>query len=153
LRFLLPLTVLVVAPLLGMGGRAQAGYDAPVSLDRPSADSFLIAPQLDSNDLGAAAPSDESGLEPYQPRDDAPVRPDSPYLSQSGSPIFGAASPGANAPSPSHTAGAQGGSHTPALASQSSSDAPTLVGVLFLKAASHRPPPFPSRLFRPPRLS
>jgi hypothetical protein len=153
LRFLLPVTLLVAAPLLGVGGRAQAGYLAPTSLaDQPRGDSFLAgAPQTEPDDMGAAASTD-TGITPNSdPNENKDERTLLRSLPAPGSP-FGASSGGAGAPPPSNGPGAQGG-QAPALTARPPADAPALVGALFLEAAQRRPPPFPSRLFRPPRLS
>jgi hypothetical protein len=55
------------------------------------------------------------------------------------------------APSASDGSGPQNTGQPPRLAYRPPTDAPALVGVLFLEAILRRPPPFPSRLFRPPR--
>ena len=153
LRFLLPVTLLVAAPLLGVGGRAQAGYLTPTSLaDRPQAGSFLSgAPQADSDDMGAAASTDMGVTPNSDPNENKDER---TLLRSLPAPVsqYSASSGGAGAP-PSNGPDTRGGGQPPALTAPPPTEAPDLVGALFLQAAQHRPPPFPSRLFRPPRLS
>jgi hypothetical protein len=154
LRFLLPVTLLVAAPLLGVGGRAQAGYLAPVSVaERPHADSFLDgAPQADSDDMGPAASTNGDFAPDFRSDDNDGQALLTPPAAPTLAP-FGASSGDAGSPAPSDGAGAQNTGQPPALTAQPPTDAPALVGALFLQTVLRRPPPFPSRLFRPPRLS
>ena len=155
-RSLLPLTVLAAAALLAGGSRAQAGYVTPLSFtDRPSADSFMSgAPQADPNGVGASSSTDQVQVqETDPPRTDDPARLESLGLPPSGSVLFGASSGGAGCPSPCDGAGAGNSSPTPAVTPRPPTDAPARIGALFLTTASRMPPPFHSRLFRPPRLS
>ena len=153
LRILMPLTLLVACPLAG--GAARAGYDAPVSLvSRPSADFFgdAVAPQaaLDDDTTSAASPGrPDSEI-------DSPLQDTKDFLqlltsSPSANLNPGPSSTGAGSQSPPGDGGAAGTSNLPAVASRPQTDAPVLVGTLFLKTVLRWPPPFPSRLFRPPR--
>jgi hypothetical protein len=155
LRSLLLLTLLAAAALLAGGGRARAGYVTPLSLVvRPSAGSFMVgAPQADSDDMGASSTEEALGQEANAPGDDAPGLLPSPAEWPSAGANFGASSGGAGCPSPSDGAGPGNSSQAPALASRPPIEAPALVGVLFLQTTLGQPPPFPSYLFRPPRLS
>jgi hypothetical protein len=141
LRALLPLAVLVALPLLG--GRAQAGY---------------VCPQIDSltgGDVSSGLGETGSAADGFGPADGSQdghgtVLPQAP----AGLPPY-AFRPGASSTggcsSPSDGPGTGGsGSHL-ALASPPATDTPDLVDVLFLEAGLRRPPPFASRLFRPPR--
>lgn len=154
LRFLLPLTVLVAAPLLGGGGRALAGYITLASLsERPNADSFDGAPYANVDDMGTASAADET-VQQTDFHDPQALHP-SLFGSQLAELDFGGSwsSGGAGCPSPSGAAGPEYTGQPPALTARPPTDAPALVGVMFLETASRRPPPFPARLFRPPRLS
>jgi hypothetical protein len=150
LRFLLPLTVLVAAPLLGVGSRAHAGYVTLVSLvSCPHAGFFTDGAALaDPDDVATLGISNDSG-EP--PADDARFLLPSELPSESLN--FGLSSTGAGSQTPPDGPGAGGPNQLPCVASQPPADPPLLVGFLFLDRVSNQPPPFPSRLFRPPRLS
>jgi hypothetical protein len=153
LRFLLPLAVLAAAPLVGVGGRAQAGYMAPASLvDRPHADSFAGgATQAGADEMGAGADGFRLDADPQ--RDDGPARLESPALPPPGYAAFGHGANGAGSQPAPDGPGGGGSGHVPAATSRPAAEAPAPAGVLFLESSAHRPPPFPSRLFRPPRLS
>ncbi len=137
---------------MGLGGRARAEYDAAAFIGRPSAGSFLDGlPQADPDDMGASSwtqvtPSQEVDA----PGDNAPALLPQPAAGPLAAADYGASSGGMGSPSPDG-AGTGSGGQPPALTSRPQSDAPALVGVLFLETASRMPPPFPSRLFRPPR--
>jgi hypothetical protein len=154
LRSLLPLTVLAAAALLAGPGRAHAGYVTSLSsLSRPHGDSFLAdAASADADETGAAAEPSDCATEISPPNDNDNLFRQSPFLAPSATDQFGAPSTGAGSP-PSGSAGVGASQQCPAAASTPRVDAPVLVGVIFLETASRRPPPFPSRLFRPPRLS
>ncbi|HBI44283.1 MAG TPA: hypothetical protein DDY78_15740 [Planctomycetales bacterium] len=151
-RILMPLTLLVACPLAG--DVARAGFDTPVSLiSRPSADSFgdVVAPQAAFDAMTSAVSAAQMDSEIDLPRQEAK---DFLQLLTSSPPAnlnLGAASTGVGGQSPPSNAGAAGTSNLPAMASRPQTDAPVLVGVLFLDAVLRRPPPFSSRLFRPPR--
>jgi hypothetical protein len=151
-RILLPLTILVAAPLLGWGGRAQAGYVAPASLLVSTAADYLSngAPQADLDGMGAA-PADSEASDSRLLDHQGPVPLPCGSLSlmtTSCAPTTGAGGqPAPNGP------GAGGVNSQTTLASRSQIDPPTLVGILFLDEVLHRLPPFPSRLFRPPRCA
>ena len=150
-RILAPLTLLVAWPLAG--GAARAGFDTPVSLiSRPSADLFgdAIAPQAAFDDMTTASSTDQSDSEADALRQDA----NSFFQLLTASPsanLNPGASTGAGSQSAPSDGGAGGASNLFALSSRFTTDAPALVGVIFLQTASRMPPPFPSRLFRPPR--
>jgi hypothetical protein len=151
-RILMPLTLLVACPLAG--GVARAGYDTPISfVSRPSADSFgdALAPQAEFDDMTTASSSGQPDSEIDLSRQDAngffQLLTNSPPANLN----LGAASTGVGGQSSPGDAGAAGANNFPAVASRPQTDAPILVGVLFLDAVLRRPPPFPSRLFRPPR--
>jgi hypothetical protein len=150
LRFLLPLTLLVAAPLWG-GGRARAGYVTPVSLiNCPHAGFFTDgAAPADPDNMEALGASGASG-EPQanEGRLLSPTEMPSKSLNCGLSP----AGAGSQAP-PSSGPDAGGPNQLSFAVYRPSSDAPTLVGVLFLQTTVGQPPPFLSRLFRPPRLS
>ena len=154
LRYLLPLTVLVAAPLLGAGGRAHAGYQAPASVVlHVNADTLFSdpTPQVEamgstSGDIGGEAEGDSNNGSDLRPSP-LPVYPRG--LDFAASPSFD----GAGCPSPSGDTDTEVIGQTPLVASAPRIDAPALVGVLFLQTTADQPPPFPSRLFRPPRLS
>lgn len=154
LRFLFPLAVLVATPLLGVGGRAQAGYTSPVSLGfLPHADSLLgAAPAADPSPIGLAASEDFGSMTESRP-EDGPTGLEPLDLPQPGRGMLALSPSGAGSqPSPG-APGAGGPNQVPAATSRPAADAPVLVGVLFLETVSRRPPPFPPRFFRPPRLS
>ncbi len=112
------------------------------------------APQADPDDLEAASSTDRGFTREIDlPDADGQALLESPGLPAPGSMLFAASSGGAGCQSPVDGAGAGNSSQTLAVASPPPIDAPALVGVLFLKTASRLPPPFPSRFFRPPRLS
>jgi hypothetical protein len=151
-RILVPLTLLVAWPLAG--GAARAGFDTPVSLiSRPSADIFgdAVAPQATFEETTTASSAGKPDSEIDLSRQDA----NSFFQMLTSSPSAnlnpGASSTGAGSQSPPGDSGAAGVSNLFALASRLTTDAPALVGVLFLQTASRMPPPFSSRLFRPPR--
>jgi hypothetical protein len=151
---LLPLTAL--AALLAVGGNAHAGFVTPGFLvGRPNADSFMNSdPQADPDEMGAASTTDQNSVQEIDlPGADGAAHLESPGLPTSGSDLFGVSAGGAGCPSPDDGAGAGNSSQSPALATPPPLNAPVLVGVLYLKTALRMPPPFPSRLFRPPRLS
>jgi hypothetical protein len=151
-RILLPLTLLVAWPLAG--GAARAGFDTPVSLvSRPSAELFgdAIAPQAAFDDTTTASSADTPDSEVDSARQDANSFFQLFTASPSANLNAGAPSTGAGSQSPPSDGGAAGMSNLFALASRLTTDAPALVGVLFLQTASRMPPPFSSRLFRPPR--
>jgi hypothetical protein len=153
LRYLTPLTMLVAAPLLGVGGVARAGYVMPASLVSCTPAGLLAdgAGSSDFDDMGSAAEPDQSNpdIDPhYDVRDLQrslcvlpPIGPDA-----------GASSGGAGSQAPSGNAGAGASGPLAGVTSRPETDPPMLVGALFLKTALRRPPPFPSRLFRPPRV-
>jgi hypothetical protein len=151
LRFLLPLILLVAAPLLGVGGRAQASFILPHSLAaRPNPGSFLDGTPPADGDAMEASPSMEGDISQelhWLYKDGEPL------LISPASAKFGTTSGGDGCSSPSEGPGSQSTSQSPALTTPPPVDAPALKGVLFLETAQRRPPPFPSRLFRPPRLS
>lgn len=143
-RFLLTSLTLAAFALLADAACAQAGYVTLSTGYQSHTDSFLNG-------------SSEADPEWGQP-DDLP--PDDP-LSQLKSPLrppWGkvAVVPTSSGMGSQPSPGGSGAGNSSQVLSATSSpplEAPTLVGVLFLENASHRPPPFPSRLFRPPRLS
>jgi hypothetical protein len=149
-RSLLALTVLVSSPLLGGGGCAQAGYIAPVALVQcPHADFTTDSDsQTSRDDLGATGTASEPSDEIDWDRNDRNGV--LPLPRESYSPDLNAnpSSTGAGSQAPS---GAGGSNQPPALASPLQTAMPVLIGALFLVTVSRRPPPFPSRLFRPPR--
>ncbi len=150
LRILLPLTWLVAAPLLGWGAHARADFDTPAALvGRPHADSFTDneGPQAASSEMGSAAMSGESSSSVDLLVQDAKVL-EALYAPSSAGFRFGAGSTGAGSSGPS----AGGFSPLPSVASRPQIDRTTLAGVLFLQAVARQSPPFPSRLFRPPRF-
>lgn len=158
LRYLLPLTVLVAAPLLGAGGRAHAGYQAPASVFvHTNADPLFsdLTPQADVEAMeSASATGDMGGKAEGDANDGSGVRP-SPLACYPRGLDFAASpsSDGAGCPSPSGDTDAETIGQTPLVVPSPRIDAPALVGVLFLQTTVSQPPPFPSRLFRPPRLS
>jgi hypothetical protein len=151
-RFLSPLALVVAAPLLGLGGSARAGYLAPVSLvSRTPVGAFSDGLSQSNGDDGASAPaSDESTPDINPPYDGSD--PQSPSYG----PAFAGLSPtyfgaGAGSPGPSFDSGPGSSSPMPGVVTRPETDAPALAGTLFLESADRRPPPFPSRIFRPPR--
>ncbi len=150
LRLLLPLTVLVAGPLMGWGGYARAGYVTPVSLVSRAPATFFAdgAASSDPDDVGPAAGEANPEIDPpYDARDLARFL----YVLPPAGPGAGDSSAGAGSQAPVGNAGAAGSSPLPGAASRPHTDMPVLVGALFLKTASRRPPQFPSRIFRPPR--
>jgi len=138
LRTLTPLAVLAAALLLGWGGQARAGYVTTASLaDDPG---MAGASQTALDATSAESPSDgEQILLPSAwTSPSALLHSDAPTTGAGGQPAPDG--PGAGGPHSQTTA-----------ASRPQVDPPTLVGVLFLGDTERRPPPFPSRLFRPPR--
>ncbi len=152
-RILLPLTWLVAAPLLGWGGYARAGFDTAVALvGRPHADSFTG--DRGSQAASAEMESGESNSDVDLHRQDAKDLLQALYAPSSAGVYFGPSSTGAGGVPGSSSGSVTGGFNPlPTVASRPATDAPTLAGFLFLQAAARQPPPFPSRLFRPPRLS
>jgi hypothetical protein len=151
---LLPLTAL--AALLAGGSHAHAGFVTPDSLvGRPNADSFMNStPEADLDEMGAASTTGQNSVQEIDlPGADRAAHLESPGLPPSGSLLFGVFSGGAGCSSPDQGAGAGNSNQAPAAATPPHLNAPVLVGVLFLKTALRMPPPFSSRLFRPPRLS
>ena len=151
-RILVPLTLLVAWPLAS--GAARAGFDTPVSLvSRPAADIFgdAVAPQTAFDDMTTASSADQSDSDVDTLHPDA----NSFFQLLASSPSAnlnpGASSTGAGSQSPPSDGGAGGASNLFALSSRLTTDAPALVGVIFLQTASRMPPPFSSRLYRPPR--
>ena len=153
LRYLLPLALLVAVPLLDGYGRARAGYITPASLvSCPHSDFTDNSFPAYAEDMGPAATASDSGDGIDSRRDDNRLLP-SPSELLTGSLNSGLTSTGAGSQTPPDGPGAGGSNQLPCVASQPLADAPLLVGFLFLDRASNRPPTFPSRLFRPPRLS
>ena len=151
-RFLMPLTMLVVAPLLGVGGVARAGYVTPLSLvSRTPATLFAdSAAPADCDDMGSAAASGESNPE-IDPPEDARDLQRCLYVLPATGPNAGASSTGAGAQAPAGASGTGSSNPLPGVVSRPQTDTPVLVGSLFLETVLRRSPPFPSRLFRPPR--
>jgi hypothetical protein len=144
LQFLLTTFMLAALALLADGGRAQAGYVTLSAGYQAHTDSFLNGSS--EADLDFGQPDD-------LPQDDAQSQLKSPLLPPWGKVAFVPVANGMGSqPSPGGS-GAGSSSPVPAATSCPQLEAPALVGTLFLESASHRPPPFPSRLFRPPRLS
>jgi hypothetical protein len=156
LRFLLPLVVLAATPWLGVSGFAWAGFVTPVSLAaRPQIDSFLdLISQADIGDIGAACSAGEFVPPSDFESNDLQVFHPSPFGTRAHGLDFAAlpSSHGADCPSPPADSEPEATSQTPALISHPPHDTKAVVGFLFLETALRRPPPFPSRLFRPPRL-
>ena len=155
LRFLFALTLVVAAPFLGLCSRAQAGYIAPLSLaSQPTTNLFTTGvAQPDADDAASAAA-------PAEPNSDIDRRPDDrkdpqalQYALPPARPDASGFSTGAGSQTVPTNAGTGAASQPPATATRPQTDAPVLVGVLFLETVERRPPLFPSRLFRPPRLS
>jgi hypothetical protein len=151
-RILLPLTVLVAAPLLGWGGRAQAGYMTPVSAVATTHSDCLAdcAPQTGMDGMSAASADSDSGDSQLLERQSLKATPPGSLALLT---TFGAPSTGAGAPPAPNGPGAGGVNSQTTVAARPQVDPPTLVGVLFLEEATRRLPPFPSRLFRPPRYA
>jgi hypothetical protein len=151
-RILLPLTFLVAAPLLGWSGRAQAGYVTPVSAVAATHSDSLAdgGPQMGMDGMGASSADSNSGdpqlLERQSLKTTAPGS--LAFLT-----TFGTPSTGAGAPPAPNGPGAGGVNSQTTVAARPQVDPPTLVGVLFLEEVTRRLPPFPSRLFRPPRYA
>ncbi|HVS40493.1 MAG TPA: hypothetical protein VMS17_33355 [Gemmataceae bacterium] len=142
-RILLPLTVLVAGPLMGWGGFARAGYVAPESqVAAPHADGVMNANGAET----AAMPADPRG-------DDGPAQIRSPWGSLSALLNAGAPSTGASGQPTPGGPGAGASGPQPSLVSRPQTDPPAVAGVLFLEEVQLRLPPFPSRLFRPPRVA
>src|SRR5262249_49363061 len=122
--------------------------------DCPQASPFLgAALQTGDEELGGAAGCGERRREAAQQHDHRQDQQTPHGLPRLGQASFNHSSGGAGSQSPPGGPGGGGSSQAPAAASPPRTDAPTLVGVVYLETASCRPPPFPSRLFRPPRLS
>lgn len=152
LRFLLPLTVLVAAPLLGLGDRARAGYIAPLSVAHLNPDSFSAGvSQAGRDEIGASSSTEESVCQEADRHSDIALTLPPLTAWPSAAALLGASSGGMGSPPSPNNPGTASSSQPPALASRPPADVPALVGVLFLETASRMPPPFPSRLFRPPR--
>jgi hypothetical protein len=151
--FLWSLTLLLGAPLLGAGSHAQAGYMTPGFPGvRPQASPFLgAALQPGAEELGGTAGPDEGRQETAQQHDPRQDQQTPHSLLRFGQASFDHSSGGAGAQGPPGGPGGGGSSKAPAAASLPQTDAPTLVGIVYLESGSRRPPPFPSRLFRPPR--
>jgi hypothetical protein len=149
LRYLLPLTVLVAAPVLGIGGRAQAGYVSPGSCVSPTPSTFVTdAGGLGAvNDLGAATGAGTSPSR-VEPLDGSKGRSTLPLVLPPAHLGRGASTTGTGSSAPPSNFGPNS---LVAVASRPETDPPLLVGGLFLQAVERRPPPFPARLFRPPR--
>ncbi len=151
-RFRLPSIVLIVAPLLGLGGSARAEYDPAAFIGRPSVGSFLDGlPQGDPDDMGASAWTQEASFQEVNaPGDNAPALLPQPTAGPSAAADYGTSFGGQGSSSSDDLENGSGG-QSPALTTRPPVDVTALIGVLFLQSASHMPPPFPSRLFRPPR--
>jgi hypothetical protein len=151
LRFLLPLTLLVAVPLWGGGGRARAGYVTPVYLVSCPQGGFFtdgIAP-ADPDNMEALG---ESGASSEPQANDIWFL--TPTEMPSKSLICGLSPAGAGSQAPPPSGPDAGGpNQLPCPVCRPPADTPALVGVLFLQTTLGQPPPFPSRLFRPPRLS
>jgi hypothetical protein len=148
--YLLALTILVVAPLLGVGGRAQVGYVSLASLANPSPGIFSATElgQANPDELGAATASSDADIN--RPDDGKNLQTILFALSPT-SLDASASSTGAGNQIPPNNSGPGGASQYPAATPRPPVDAPALVGILFLQTVSCMPPPFPSRTFRPPR--
>jgi hypothetical protein len=148
LRYLLPLTVLVAAPVVGVGGRAQAGYVSLGSGVSPTPSTFFS----DAGGLGAFDEIGGATAGASQPRarslDGSRDRDKLPHVLPPAHLGRGASTTGTGSSAPPSNFGPNS---LVAVASRPETDPPMLVGGLFLQAVMRRPPPFPSRLFRPPR--
>jgi hypothetical protein len=147
-RYLLPLSALLAAPLLGGGGFARAGFVVPTSaINRPHI-AFLSndAPPADLDNTSMAVASEEGRGHVEFQRDGGEEVPPSLRPHPGAAPTSGAGQSSSGGP------GAGGSYQHPAAADRPQSDPTVVVGFLFLEEGSRRPPPFPSRLFRPPRL-
>jgi hypothetical protein len=148
---ILGLLVLLACPCLGLGGRAQAGFALGGS---------ALAPERAPGSLGLEFQLVLNGGEPAEPEgpptsapaeEDAPLPPgDSPRAPAAPVhllPVPGGTSSGA----PSSGAGSGGGLSV-ILPSNPEALGGDPTGRLFLADERLHPPPFASRLFRPPRL-
>ena len=158
LRYLLPLTVLVAAPFLGVGGRVYAGYQVPVSVVvHANADSLFsdLTPQADAEAMESASATGDMGGKAEADANDGSSLQTLPLTVHPRGLDFAASpsSDGAGCPAPSGGAETETIGQTPFVAPPPRLNAPALVGVLFLQTTVDQTPPFPSRLFRPPRLS
>ena len=137
--------VLLLAPAVVAFAPARAAADM-LTLTFPAADSNEYA-------TGSGAAGDEFGRGTDPQRDTGQRQLESPALPPWGSASFGLCPNGMGSqPSPDGPGGG-GLSQVPATTSRPAAEALARAGVLLLESASRRPPPFPSRLFRPPRLS
>ena len=152
---ILGLIVLLAWPCLGWGGRAEANFalgQFSHQPDRPGcAFGFEFALVLNGGDQAeasaAGSPGGTSADTPSVPEADPPLR----VFPRAPIPAHGDLQTGASS-GPAPPTGPGGGAglspllppHAPVLGREVS-------GLLFLANDRLRPPPFPSRLFRPPR--
>jgi hypothetical protein len=153
IRILLPLTILVAAPMLGWGGRAQAGYMTPASVVASTNSNSLSdgAPQADLDGMGASAAAASDGSDSRLLDRQGPMT--LPIGAVSLLITSGTTSTGAGGQPVPYGPGVGNPNTQTTVAARPQIDLPTLVGVLFLEESLDRLPPFPSRLFRPPRHS
>jgi hypothetical protein len=152
-RFGLALLALVLAPLLGTGSRAQAGY---LVIDPALRTTFFDTGRSNAGSgmTGAAEEKEAFPRRVQEPNDRHwPLAPSCPGcllrtpdlwwmgIGQSGSGAGGVS-----------TLSVTGGSGLHAAVGAKLTLPPLqAVGWLYIDAVESRPPPFPSRLFRPPR--
>jgi hypothetical protein len=145
-QLLVSFGLVLFGPIFGWDGSAQAGYLARFQIVQPCIPLFTDGASCSSlAELGAVVLGDVDD-EPGPRRGEQSV---SPSLAE----ILMAARGGSTR---STGAGSQqppsGNSHYLATAARSQPEVANLVGFLFLQDGKRRPPPFPSRIFRPPRL-
>jgi len=152
-RFLVALTLLISSPMVVGGGCAQAGYVAPVALVRClhanwGTEGWRGAVLIE---LGSAWTSSDFGYEIDLSGNGGSGLAPSPWRRYSIALHCSFSLPGAGSQGSS---GAGGSYQAPTLlAFPPHADTAVLVGLHFLEVVWRRPPPFSSRLFRPPRLS
>jgi hypothetical protein len=140
------LLALAVGPLLGFGARAQAGYLVTDPAARPAI--------LDSS-AGAGATATKV-VEPQQKRNDE-NRSDAPWHSDRLLTThhlwwMGLGQSGTGAGSIPTSSGSSGSALHATVGTRLALPPVQLTGWLYIDELQSRPPPFPSRLFRPPRL-
>ena len=152
-RFGIALLALALAPLAGFGSRAQAGY----LVHDPALRSAILGNDFADNaaDMSGAAtgqdqsyPQDQKHPDGNGPQSPSPTT----RLTQAHHLWMGLGQSGAGAGSvPSPSAG--GSALYAAVGLQLAPPPVHLAGWLYIDKQESRPPPFPSRLFRPPRTA
>ncbi len=153
-KLILGLLVLLAGPAVGLGGRVQAsfalGQPAP---ERPKGSFGLEFELVLNGEQGEPASSSGAAVREEVPSVPEPEAPSWPHRPGKPRPVPGDLQPSgtsSGAGSPSSGAGvAAGSSFLPPLSAQVFGAA--VSGRLFLANERLKPPPFPSRLFRPPR--